>query len=73
LPIRRPERSPETVIFHFLEISILFLTGLQEELQNFESLKENSKSTLIVRKSVNMKFFQVTAEFQGKRNISRVF
>jgi len=41
LSIRRPERSPETVIFRSLEISILFLTGLQEELQSFKSLKES--------------------------------
>jgi len=49
------------------------LTGLQEELQNFRSLKENWRFMLIMRRSVSMKFFQVIAEFPGKRNISRVF
>src|SRR5659263_161656 len=70
---KETEKSPKIVIFHFWEISILFLIGLQEEPQSFRPLKENSRFMLIARKFVNMKFFRETAELPEKRNTSRAF
>jgi len=49
------------------------ISELADPMQSFRFLKENSRSMLIMRRSVNTKFFQVTVELPGKRNISRVF
>jgi len=56
----------------FLGISILFLTGLQEEMQSCRYLMGNSRFMLIMRRSVNTKFFQATAELPGKGTFPRV-
>jgi hypothetical protein len=51
-------------------ISIPYLTNLQEELQNFIFLVENFRFVLMMRISVNMKFYLETAELSEKRTLS---